>query len=67
MQSDVSETQVREFMRRYPSLQRMDVLRAVVRAGPQLHCIDAQLQRMHAEQLWKCALAARAIRSEMQA
>ena len=42
----IRESEIQDFLIRYPGLERMDVLLAIVRAGPRRAEIDAEIGRL---------------------
>jgi hypothetical protein len=42
----IQEAEIQDFLIRYPGLGRMDVLLAIVRAGPRRTAIDAEIGRL---------------------
>ena len=42
----LQESEIQDFLSRYPGLKRMDVLHAIVRAGPKRSAIDAAIGKL---------------------
>lgn len=58
----ISERELVALMKAFPGLQRMDILHAIVKAGPWRHRIERELMRVHLQRIEKAQLASRSIR-----